>query len=239
MNTVCCWLWQDDHAMRGRAFAPEHVNQLQRCLARHMPSAFRFVCIADRSDGFANNVEFMETPKAAKLAGVTRTPEGPHFPSCYRRLWNFSEEAKVLGDRVLCIDIDLVAVRSLERIFARQEEFVGWRPYRDWGQPLRFGGGIYLLTPGARTSVWTDFKGEESARDARHAGFRGSDQAWISYKLANREKYWDKTAGIYSVRDLDKTTLALPTDAALVQFNGHTKPWQCTVGWVMSNWNVK
>jgi hypothetical protein len=203
---------------------------------RHLPEPHRFVCITDApADQFGPGVEVMSTPPEAEALGKLSTPEKAHFPSCYRRLWMFSDAAKVLGERVLLIDIDLVVTGDLRPLFAPPGDFIGWRPYRDWGRPMRFGGGIYLLTPGTRTQVWTDFQGPASIAEARQAGFRGSDQAWISYKLPG-EPYWDKAAGIYSIRDFKNPLAPPPKDARLVQCNGPIKPWRSPIPWIKEHW---
>lgn len=231
MKTICCWLWGGN-----RDFRPEHVNTLARMVRRHLPEPHRFVCITDHEDGFDAGVEVMRTPAAAAALGALKTPEKAHFPSCYRRLWMFSDEARCLGDRVLLIDIDLIVVADLRPIFDMPQDFVGWRPFRDWGAQMRFGGGIYLLTPGTRTQVWDDFRGAPSILQARAAGYRGSDQAWISYKLGLSEAYWDRSSGIYSIRDMKGTEHKLPEDARLVQFNGPCKPWASKLAWAREHW---
>jgi len=232
MKSIVCWLWNDGF----REYRPHHVNTLQKMVARHLQEPHRFICITDETEGFDPGVEVMPTPAAAKALGELRSPEGQRFPSCYRRLWMFSEEAKVLGDRVLLIDIDLVVVNDLAPIFDHPHDFVGWRPFRDWGNTCRFGGGIYLITPGTRTNVWDEFTGAASIAEARNAGFRGSDQAWLSFKLGHREPHWDRTSGIYSIRDMKGTEHKLPVDARLVQFNGPEKPWLCQHAWVKEHW---
>lgn len=237
MISVVCWMW----AGPLREFLPEHVNVLGKMVSRHLTIPHRFVCVCDSPEGLGAHVTWFETPAEAKTVGMLASPEGPRFPSCYRRLWSFSKDAKALGDTILVIDIDLVVVRSINHLFDNTREFVGWRPYRDWGAKLRFGGGIYLLRTGTRTQVWERFKGQESITEARAANFRGSDQAWISYQLATTknnsvvEKYWDRNAGLYSVRDMNRT-LNLPQDARLIQFNGGVKPWQSPVAWVKEAW---
>lgn len=233
MLTICTWLWNEGF----REYLPAHVNTLQRMVARHLDVPHRFICITDETQGFDAGVEVLQTPPEARALGRLRSPEGQRFPSCYRRLWTFSPEAVSLGDRVLVLDIDLVVVADLKPIFDRPEEFVGWRPFRDWGHRCRFGGGIYLITPGTRTKVWTEFKGIESSKEARAAGFRGSDQAWLSYKLGQSDPYWDRASGIYSIRDMKGTENVLPKDARLVQFNGHQKPWQSQLKWVKEHWH--
>jgi hypothetical protein len=230
-KSIVCWLWNDAN-LSGRPFLPENVNTLQRSIERHSSEQFRFICISDVTKGFDSKVEVIPTPKEALLVARHRSPEGGRFPSCYRRLWMFSEDAKILGERVLLIDIDIVPTNDWTPLFSRTEDFVGWRPYRDWGRQLRFGGGIYLMTPGKRCHVWSGFQGAPSIRKARAAGYRGSDQAWLSYCLGSKEPYFGRDAGIYSIRDFSKDTSKFPADARLVQFNGPVKPWQSTLPWV-------
>jgi hypothetical protein len=233
VTSVVCWLWNDG----SREYRPEHVNVLQRMVARHLTQEHRFICITDEPrEKFSEAVEVIKTPAAAARAGRHQSPEGQRFPSCYRRLWTFSDEARVLGDRVLMIDVDLVVVRGLDSVLEYAHDFVGWRPFRDWGTRLRFGGGIYLLRTGTRTDVWTHFDGESSIRKARSKGFRGSDQAWISFCLGEKEPYWPRDSGLYSIRDMKGTEEKLPNDARLVQFNGPTKPWRSQLRWAKEHW---
>ena len=237
MISVVCWVWSGVH-LGDRPYRPSHVNALRQAVAAHLPLPHRFVCVADSTDGFDPEVEVHLTPPEAKATGELRSPEGGRFPSCYRRLYNFSEGAKAFGDRILCTDVDWVPTRDLSPLFARSEDFVGWRPLRTWGSPhlLRFGGGVYLLTPGTRTEVWSTFRGATSIAEARRAGFRGSDQAWISYMLARREPYFTRESGIYSIRDLNNGHLPLPADARMVHFNGPVKPWSSPLPWVRQHW---
>lgn len=223
-----------------RSFKPEHVARLAQLVRQHLPMPHRFVCICDEVPTESNGVTWMRTPESAKKAGQMRSPEGNRFPSCYRRLWAQSEEAAlVLSDWVLLIDIDLVPVDDWTPLIRPDDDFVGWRPYRDWGRKLRIGGGIYGFKPGANTHVWTDFMRNPHAAvaEARNAGFRGSDQAWLSHKLAHKVPIYGRDTGIYSIRDLG-TDHTLPPDARLVQFNGPQKPWSYRgpASWVAKHW---
>lgn len=235
MISIVTWIWDDGF----RTYTADHVNVLQRMIARHLSVPHRFICVTDNTSGFSPDVEVIETPVAAKHVAQYRSPEGARFPSCYRRLWMFSDEARALGERLMLLDVDLVVLRDLLPVIDHDEDFVGWRPYRDWGAQMRFGGGIYLLQAGSRTQVWDDFKGEESIRKARSKGYRGSDQAWISYKLGDTEPYWDRDAGIYSIRDFMTTPKDPPGDARIIQTNGPCKPWSDQgqqLEWIKDNW---
>lgn len=213
---------------------------MYRQLQRHCRASFNLICITDETRGFDSGIEVIKTPPAALALSDLRTPEKPNFPSCYRRLWMFSEEAQALGERILLTDVDAVFTADPSPLFEREEDFVGWRPLRTWGRENRFGGGVYLLRTGTRTFVWNDFKGAESISLARRAGLRGSDQAWLSYCLASTESSWPERCGIYSIRDLTHVPnkvpkrqtirrhgapMGLPSDAIMVHFNGPDKPW--------------
>src|SRR5690606_8165035 len=203
-----------------------------------LPIEHRFVCITDDARSI-NGVDVMPTPPAAREQAKLRTPEGARFPSCYRRLWVFSDEARAIADRVLLVDIDVLLLRDVSPLVAPTEDFVGWRPMARWGHNnSRIGGGLYLLRTGARTEVWTRFRGAESIAEARAAGYRGSDQAWLSYVLQGCALYGPE-AGIYSIRDLRNGRVLPPSNARLVQHNGTRKPWSSRVPWVRRAWSAR
>lgn len=233
--TFLCWLWRGSN-LTGREFLPAHVGVLARMVARHCPVPHRFVCLADRPKGFPAGVEALATPPAAARLAQLPSPEGGRFPACYRRLWAFSAEAAALGDRLVVMDVDLVILGSLAPLLERTEPFVGWRPLASWGGRQRIGGGLYALTAGARQDIWEDFRPPASIAEARAAGFRGSDQAWMSYRLAESCPVWGPEAGLYSIRDMANGRAPLPPDARLVQFNGPVKPWQSSLSWVRAHW---
>lgn len=233
MISIVVWLWNGP-----RHFLPQHVTTLAKSIKRTLSVPHRFICVTDFTQGFGPEVEVVPMPPAAEALGRLRTPEAKHFPSCYARLWTFSEEAKVLGERLFLTDIDLVVIKDLAPLFNRTEDFVGWRPKATWGKSDRIGGGMYLLTAGAHRAVYDDFRGAPSIAVAKRAGYRGSDQAWISYCLGRSAAVWPKSAGLYSIRDLRNGLDPLPVDAVAVQFNGpsSSKPHNSPLKWVREHW---
>lgn len=227
MKTVACWLWG------GRGYEPRHVNVLHRMFRRHLAEDHRFVCITDEPRRrFGPGIEVMPTPESALSIATLPSPEGRRFPSCYRRLWMFSQDAMRLGERVMLTDIDVVLTGDVSHLLTGDADFVGWRPRMSWGHnSRRIGGGLYVMRPGSRAHVWEEFNGARSIAEARRAGYRGSDQAWMSYQLRGCALM---SQGIYSIRDLRGGHL--PGDACLVQFNGPTKPWHSTLPWVREHW---
>lgn len=237
MISIVCWLWKGPDPRR--QFLPVHVNVLQRMIARTLSIPHRFICMTDEVGPFSDGVEVYALPTEARDVGTIESPEGQRFPSCYRRLWNFSSEAaQLFGEHILAIDIDLVVLKDLAPILDRPEDFVGVRPQMTWGNQQRVAGGMYLLRTGSHAAVWNTFRRQpnHSIAAARAAGYRGSDQAWLSYCLGASAPVWNGTAGLYSIRDLREGKSPLPADARLVQFNGPRKPWQSDLYWVKAHW---
>jgi hypothetical protein len=218
---VVCFQWNSGF----REYLPEYVNALARGVKRHLPLPHKFFCVTDETDGFSSDVQVVPTPPEARELGRLASPEGPRFPASYRRLWTFSDEARCLGERVLMLDIDCIVTGDLSPLFAPQDDFVGWRPSSLWGKEERIAGGTWLLRTGTRTDVWTKFS-RASAAAARAAGYRGSDQAWMSYCLGRKVPLWPQHCGIYQAQQMKKQGFkVLPKDARIVHFNGGLKSW--------------
>ncbi len=243
---VLCWLWKGPDSRR--QFLPEHVNVLRRMVERNLTIPHIFTCITDLNDfdsrRFDREVQPMPTPRSARMLADLKSPEGDRFPSCYRRLWTFSEEAaEGFGNRdvfrhVLTLDVDVVITGSINHLLERTDDFVGVRPLKQWGNANRVAGGMHLLRSGSHVSVWDDFVIDptEAIQRTRELGFRGSDQAWISRCLGENCATYGPNDGLYSIRDLNEGALPLPEDACLVQFNGPTKPWNSSLDWVSTHW---
>ena len=222
---VVCWQWNVGY----REYKPEYVNALARGYKRNLSMPHRFVCITEETKGFSSDVEVFPLPPESLEAARLPSPEGPRFPASSRRLWGFSEQAKVLGDWIFATDIDCVVTGQVDPLIQYAldggHDFVGWRPRSLWGVEDRIAGGNWLLRAGTRTHVWNSFS-KEAAAKARSVGYRGSDQAYISYCLAKTAAVWPKHCGIYQAQDMKKQGFkVLPSDARIVHFNGGVKAW--------------
>lgn len=236
MLTVVTWLW----SAAARDFNPEHVDVLARMFRRQCKVEHRLVCITDypASRFDQSIVDVVPTPRSARAVERIKSPEGRGFPSCYRRLWLFSKEARELGDRFLQIDLDVVLTGNVDHIVERDEPFVGWVPNDNaWKGRDRYGGGLFLLRAGAHPEVWEDFHGQPSIDAARRAGYRGSDQAWLNFKLYGRTARLPDDGTIIMFRDIKKRPHLLPEGVSMVQFSGPTKPWRFQhLPWVAAYW---
>lgn len=203
-------------------------------LARHYARPHRFVCVTDDGAGLVDDVEVV--PAWNDFADVN-SPHGAHASSCYRRLRMFDPDiGKYFGERFASLDLDLVITRDVVPVFDRSEPLVLLRdPYK----PTQYNGSLVLMTAGARPDLWEGFAPNRSPQIARGAGFMGSDQAWLSWRVVGAPA-WDTRDGIYSYGKDIAQTGTLPDDARIVSFHGRVDPWHQEaqrLGWVREHWN--
>lgn len=225
MLTVCCFKWQPHKGARSK-FDHRHVNKLKSLFDRHLSIKHDFVCVTDDDRGIDQSVRTVELwPDLAHVPN----PSGPREPWCHRRLKLFSKEAATLiGERVLWIDLDMMLVRDIRSIVDRPDDVVLLETGRS---QLPINGSMVLVTPGAREDVWLDFDERTSPMLARTAGFLGSDQAWLAYKLLGKVPTWKMGPGrdgiyfYWLMAQQAGSNPKLPEDARLISFHGRGNPW--------------
>lgn len=214
--TVVLHLWYGWRPL----YSGEHVNAMQRMLARHLTLPHRLVVFTDMPDKIdTSKVEVLPFPEIPKV----RIP--PEQPNCYRRLWLFSEQARLLGRRVLSIDLDAVILRNIDHLLTDHD----FRICEGMNSP--YNGSMWWLKTGSRTRVWTDFNPKRSPHEANAQRqdngtyYLGSDQAWISHK-ARGAATWGTAEGVFMYYKIRANT---PENAAIVFFPGPTKVWDRAV----------
>lgn len=240
MINVVTYKWQPFEGYRSK-FGPESVNTLAAMVARHYAGPHRVWCVTDDAGGINDAVRTL--PLSPHLSDVPN-PTGPQRnPSCYRRLWVFSQEAaRIIGGRIVLMDLDCVITGDLAPLFECSEDFVAWGDTR---KDNHYNGSMVMHRAGTHTQLWEDFDPRLSPMKTRRAGFFGSDQGWISYKLGNSGARFTRRDGVYSYRnDISRgrrgtTGGKLPPGARIVFFHGHVDPWdyeaQC-LEWVKQHY---
>lgn len=214
------------------SFESQHVNTLRRMVARHYPDPHRFICITDDPAGLDPEIEVV--PMWNDHADVPN-PTGGGRPSCYRRLklWD-PAIAEVVGPRFVMLDVDVVICGDLRPLWNRTEDVVMWKsPTLEWP----YNGAMFMANAGARPQVWTDFDPVESPKATTAAGYRGSDQAWISHKLGWDEAVWTQRCGVYyfGAKGIGRTD-PLPANAKIVFTTGGNAPWVLKQEWVRKHY---
>lgn len=238
MLTVVTFLWSKP-GYRSK-FTRDHVRTMARMVARHYDAPHRFVCFNDLGSIFneAHAGRLIEwRPLWGNHADVTN-PHGDRNPSCYRRLRLFSEWARQnIGERILCIDLDMVLVDDVRPLWDRPEEFVFWA---DQLNPHgRINGAMQLITPGVRDHIWSRFDPAEAQRVGKLPGFWGSDQGWIAWCFQNEHVGgWTTADGALSWRVHCKPVAPkLPGGARCINFHGPEDPWTISgVPWIAEHY---
>lgn len=225
-------------------FTAENVNITRRMVERHYPEPHRFICVTDDAAGLDSAIEVIPLwNDASHLAN----PTWPTGPSCFRRLKVFSDWfAEQAGERFVVMDLDIVVTGDLTPLWDRPEDFLIWRPNHR-GIPLC--ASMFMLRAGTNQRVWDTFDCALSPKLASNAGYRGSDQGWITYCLGGDTPGWTSADGVYGYKDNlckgvkfnTKVSLpprllaraksrrgeygALPPDARMVIFTGKPDPW--------------
>lgn len=220
---VVCWKWTPPDGYRS-AFTHLQVNNLFNMVKRNYHKPFEMVCITDNARLINPDIRIIPLQSIEKFAHLP-SPHGGVNPACYRRLVMYSDEAReLIGERFVSVDLDVVLVDDVTPVWDRPDV-----DFMIWGETLRrtpYNGSMQMMTAGARRQVYDDFDPNTSPLVARKAGFDGSDQAWISYRLGPHEKRWTKEDGVFSFRLHVKTNAGkIPKGARVIFFEGQVDPW--------------
>lgn len=207
--SIVYWLYPDPDGHR--RYTAEHVNAQLPMLKKHCSVSHRVVCVTDHPDGLNPHIEVVPDPVRSDGA----VEKNWRYPPCTRKLWNFSDAARVLGKRILSLDVDGLFCRRIDPLLEREEPLVVWR--NPGGKIM---GGAYLLTTGSHTHVWNLYDPQSSPQILQALGFQQSDQGWLNYTLPRSTPSWD--GGLFEARPYRPQ---LPPDARIVSFAGETKPW--------------
>jgi len=234
MISFVTWKWQA--AGTSRTFSSAHVNVLYAMVKRHYPNPFRFICITDDPEGLDDRIDWIQIP--VRFDDLI-SPQGKRFPNCYCRLWAFSREAIILGERILSLDIDCIILDDLRPLVDRDEDFVGWSDDEHFADG-KIAGGIYLLRTGSMPHIWEDFDPEKSPTQAFERGNQGSDQGWMSYKIYPPKGKFTVGDGLIKINWTTPGWRRAPKDARIVFTNGVKPPWsseiQARYPWVKDHW---
>lgn len=220
---VVFWKW---HRRGYRSkFESHHVNIAKNMIKRNCTLPLEFVCITDDPAGLDKEIKpikLWDNP-APDYGGETR-------PNCTYRLKAFSDDMReLIGPRFIWFDLDMVVTGNIDNIIGVKEDFAMWG---DTAYVHQYNGSLCIMDAGKFSFVWGDFKGTASLHEAQRAGFFGSDQAWISYKVGMNKRMFGTEDGVYSFNNHYKKqgVRAMIEGCKLVFLHGSHDPW---------HWNVQ
>jgi hypothetical protein len=160
-------------------------------------------------------------------------------PGCFCRLRAFDpawqwRQGLDPGDRIVCLDLDLVVTGRLDDLLARPEPFAILQGVNA-SNPCPYNGSAWWTMAGYRPDVWTDFSLPAAAR-VPHDAFP-DDQAWLAHKLPGAAAIGPKD-GVYAFGKPGwPKGEALPKGARIVAFPGWRDPSKFEhLDWVKEHW---
>lgn len=225
MLQVVLWKWEQPGT--NRVYTPEHVNVMCSMLRRNLVNTpHRIVCVTDNDSGITE----CETAPLWRDTDDLPNATGRHLPSCYRRLKLYDRATQRdigidKGDRVMGIDLDALITGDLREVARTEGTYVGWHLKRSDGKFV-FNGSLQMFTAGDLQEIWSEFDPAKSPKEAFAAGFRGSDQSWLSWKLCERPGCVGLIYPQVSSYPLQNRIMGeLKHATKIVFFHGSQKPW--------------
>lgn len=223
--TICTWLW-------GSKYGSDDVLKLRAGLRRHLEQPHKLVVIADNPDKVPYGCASLPIPN----------PELTRVRGCFARLVMFSPawQRKLWlaeGERLVCMDLDVVVTGELDPLFDRPEPFVILQG-ANAANPCPYNGSIFMLRGGAHPEVWNDFSIEATQTIQFHEF--PDDQGWLWHKLPNAAGWKvGPESGVYAFHKPGwPGGDDLPADARLVVFPGWRSPDKFKhLPWIAEHWN--
>lgn len=213
MLSVVTFFWHDDARKRNYKFNHQHIRILRNMVGRNLSVPHKFICVTD------DEVDDIDT---VPLDWSKHVPGTVFLRLCMRN----PEFGRPLGDRILCLDLDVVITGSLDKLVSRTEESV-WFHNPNFPGPGRafYQSSIQLFTPGSHSELYADFDPAETPKWVNWR-FGGAEQAWISERLPWDLPYMDHRDGIYGAGRLgdwisSNVVETLPENACIVTFPGN------------------
>lgn len=179
-------------------FTAERVNTFYAMARKHSTVDFHPVCITDDPEGIDVSVDVYKLwPNPVPNYG------GGNEPNCFVRLPLLGATLSgIFGPKWVWSDLDCFICGNIDRILTDPAEFKIWRP--DGGRS-KCNGSLVSHVAGTRMHIWDSF---DPAKIGSVAEFRaktahlGSDQAWISTQLTDKDEFFEQKDGVYAFRDL-------------------------------------
>jgi hypothetical protein len=224
---VLCVKW-------GTKYGPEYVNRLYGMVARHLTPPFRFLCLADRSDGLRREVEFFDLPELG-----CATPVGTLGKWRKQVLWGREVPGLASGSTALFIDLDSVIVGSLDDYFthgAPQDVILA----RNWARPMAKLGqtSIFRYPVGANPHLLENFRADPQGIADRYQ----FEQHYVTSAVTGGIKFWPEAwTRHFRLHCLPPfplryfMTARIPRGARVITFPGGPNPDDVMVG----RWNTR
>ena len=231
MANVVCMKW-------GQLYGPDYVNKLYRGVARHLTTAFRFVCFTDDPSGVEPPVECLPLPPIDLPRGYEH--------SAFRKISLFADRLADLRGPTLVLDLDVVIVGDMGCFFALDAPFCiihNWIERRKTllrPRPRIGNSSVFRFVIGEQAHVLDDFHA-----DPRRAiqGYP-TEQAYMSDTVTGLTFWpepWVRSFKRHCVPPPPLNLLLaprIPRDARIIAFHGRPNPDEAARG-LAASWRKR
>ncbi|RWQ35524.1 MAG: hypothetical protein EOS20_18640 [Mesorhizobium sp.] len=211
---ICTWLWGDK-------YGHDYIQKLFAGVRRNLKQEY---------------LPMVTTPQA----------EDRHLTEikgCFARLRMFDPQWQAAngiepGDRIVCMDLDLIVTGPLDALFDRPEPFVILQGANSVN-PCPFNGSLWMLRAGYRPDVWHEFSLELAGKIPFHEF--PDDQAWFADMMPDAAGWQaGRESGVYAFQKPGwPKGEQLPKDARIVAFPGWRDPSNyIRLDWVQEHWRT-
>ena len=216
MVNVICMKW-------GTRYEPAYVNQLRYMVRRRLALEHRFVCFTDDAKGIDSDIEVKPLPKVRARSGPERY---------WNKLGIFAKPLADITGPVLCLDLDVVIVDSLDCFFDHPGRFCIIREFRKDDGPARGNMSVCRFEAGAHPELLEEFERDPESVEAQFI----FDQDFISARLQPLTFWpeeWCRSFKKHCLAPVPRcyfTAPRIPSGARIIAFHGHPKPFQAAQG---------
>ncbi len=226
MLFVCTWFWGDK-------WPAVYADRLFAGLRRNLRQQFRAVLIADRLIAVgADIVCAIEREDQSLLSQRGCLVRMRMFDAS----WQASIGARA-GDRIVSVDLDVIATAALDPLFDRDDEFTIMQGFNSTN-PCPFNGSLWMVRAGVRHDVFEDFSFDAYKSRGVPVHAFPDDQGWLHHKFPNAAAYGPQD-GVYAFKKVGWGAAGrrgLPDGARLVAFPGRDPAKYSEAPWVRQHW---
>jgi hypothetical protein len=209
---ISTWMW-------GKKYGGHYIARLQFAVRKHLKQQHRFLVLNP-------------------LPGDEQLWTG-----CLCRLRMFDPKFQAMnginrGDRLVCLDLDLVVTGDLDPLFDRDEDFVILQGANS-SNPCPYNGSVMMLRAGCYVNVWSEFALAKVQALPKSQTEIPDDQGWLAHMLPDASAWRaGQESGIYAFKKPGwPAGDDLPGDARIVCFPGRRDPSQFVhLPWVAEHW---
>lgn len=219
--TVLLGLWNGWRPV----YRPEHVRALARMLREYVRFPHQIALLTDQQLSAAE-LEVDAVMPLPPQPGQVWARDGIN---CYRRLRYFDPEwsGQFGTDWVMSIDLDTLILNDMTETLEWAMNDFGFTIIRgrlatEHGQ-RPYNGSMYLIRVGQHRHVWDRFDWVNGPKECVAAGWRGSDQVWLSLHLQGAPTLGPEH-GVYFYQQYLDSDEDSP-EARMLHYAGLLKPW--------------